>query len=267
MRPSRRAVAAAPIAAALTIGTVIGVPAASAAGPVYLALGDSSAAGLGAQDYDPASGACQRSRNAYPALWARAHPAARFVFRACSSATTADVMRTQLGDLSARTRLVSVTAGISDPDMADVSMVCAFQDDRSCEARTARARAFIDRRLPRHLDALYRAIRSKARTARVVVLGYPRSFTGGRACPAGMTPAKQAAMNRVVDEVNAVTAGRAAAHRFAFDDVQRAFTPHGVCSADTWINPPKLPLIESYLPNAAGHRLGYLPALSAAARP
>jgi hypothetical protein len=55
---------------------------AHAAAPLYVALGDSYSAGLGADndpsqatplpnDYDPASGACQRAYNSYPHLVAQ----------------------------------------------------------------------------------------------------------------------------------------------------------------------------------------------------
>jgi len=35
----------------------------------YVALGDSYSSGLGAGDYISSSGSCDRSTNAYPALW------------------------------------------------------------------------------------------------------------------------------------------------------------------------------------------------------
>ncbi|NUK97289.1 lipase, partial [Streptomyces lunaelactis] len=39
----------------------------------YVALGDSYSSGVGAGNYDSASGNCKRTTRAYPALWAAAH--------------------------------------------------------------------------------------------------------------------------------------------------------------------------------------------------
>lgn len=58
----------------------------------YVALGDSYSSGVGAGNYDGASGNCKRTTRAYPALWAAAHspgpspsPPARALVRVMSS--------------------------------------------------------------------------------------------------------------------------------------------------------------------------------------
>ncbi|WP_303633606.1 hypothetical protein [Actinomadura madurae] len=84
---------------------------ASAAATSYVALGDSYSSGTGAGNYDPGSGSCNRSANAYPNLWAAAHATDSFTFVACSGATTTSVASGQLGALTSSTTLVSVTAG------------------------------------------------------------------------------------------------------------------------------------------------------------
>jgi hypothetical protein len=56
---------------------------AAAAGTNYVALGDSYSSGTGAGNYDPASGSCNRSANAYPNLWAAAHSTSSYKFVAC----------------------------------------------------------------------------------------------------------------------------------------------------------------------------------------
>src|ERR1700693_1949785 len=74
---------------------------ASAAGPVnYVALGDSYSSGDGAGSYS--DGSCLQSANAYPVLWHNSH-GGTFTNATCSGATTADVLRSQLGGLSAST--------------------------------------------------------------------------------------------------------------------------------------------------------------------
>lgn len=62
----------------------------------YVALGDSYSSGLGAGNYDGASGNCKRTTRAYPALWAAAHSPQTFAFTACSGARTGDVLSGQL---------------------------------------------------------------------------------------------------------------------------------------------------------------------------
>ncbi len=63
----------------------------SGAGANYVALGDSYSSGVGAGDYTSESGGCDRSPNAYSALWAASNAPASYVSVACSGATTADV--------------------------------------------------------------------------------------------------------------------------------------------------------------------------------
>ena len=60
-------------AAAFAAGMISWSGSASAAGTNYVALGDSYSSGTGAGNYDPASGSCNRSKNAYAELWAAAH--------------------------------------------------------------------------------------------------------------------------------------------------------------------------------------------------
>src|SRR5262245_61624710 len=81
-------------------GSVVAATSSAAADVRYVALGDSYSSGLGTGNYDPASGACKRSPNAYPAMWASSHSTASFTFAACSGATTTDVLNGQLGGLS-----------------------------------------------------------------------------------------------------------------------------------------------------------------------
>ena len=74
--------------AAVTVVVALGVAAgpASAAGANYVALGDSYSSGVGAGDYTSDSGSCDRSPNAYSALWAGANAPSSYVSVACSRA-------------------------------------------------------------------------------------------------------------------------------------------------------------------------------------
>ena len=74
------------LAAALTLALVATAVPANAATVNYVALGDSYSSGVGAGNYYSSSGSCDRSPNAYPALWAAANSVTTFTFAACSGA-------------------------------------------------------------------------------------------------------------------------------------------------------------------------------------
>ncbi|MDF9812349.1 SGNH/GDSL hydrolase family protein [Streptomyces sp. SPB162] len=264
MRLSR--LASAVSALILTTGlALIGAAPAHAAAPSYAALGDSYSAGVGAGSYDSSSGACKRSTKAYPALWAAAHAPSAFAFTACSGAKTGDVLNNQLGPLNASTGLVSISIGGNDAGFADVMTTCVLNSESTCLARIATARAYADNTLPGLLDNVYNAIHAKAPNAHVVVVGYPHFYKIGGSCWAGLSDTSRAAINGAADELDTVTAKRAADHGFGFADVRGTFTGHELCSGSPWLNSLTFPIDESYHPKAAGQSGGYLPAFSSAA--
>ncbi|MBT2399663.1 SGNH/GDSL hydrolase family protein [Streptomyces sp. ISL-100] len=255
------------LAAALTLtGASAAQAAQQAESPDYVALGDSYSSGVGAGNYDSASGNCKRSTRAYPALWAAAHSPSTFAFTACAGARTGDVTAGQLAPLNASTDLVSLTVGGNDAGFADVMTTCVLQSEAACLARIAEARAYVDSTLPGKLDSVYTAIRAKATAAHVVVLGYPRFYKLGGGCVAGLTEKERAAINDASDYLNTATAKRAADHGYTFAEVTPAFTGHEICSSAPWLHSVKWSNIgESYHPTAAGQSGGYLPVFTSAA--
>ena len=238
-------------------------PLATATG--YVALGDSYSSGVGAGSYISSSGDCDRSTKAYPYLWQAAHAPASFSFMACSGARTGDVLNSQLGTLGASTGLVSITIGGNDAGFSDVMMTCVLQSDSACLSRIATAKAYVDSTLPGQLDTVYSAIRAKAPSAHVVVLGYPRFYQLGTIC-VGLSETKRSAINGAADYLDAAIAKRAADHGFTFGDVRTAFSDHEICSADSWLHSVDWTnLGQSYHPTAAGQSGGYLPVLTGAA--
>ncbi|MFJ9850767.1 SGNH/GDSL hydrolase family protein [Streptomyces sp. NPDC101150] len=231
----------------------------------YVALGDSYSAGVGAGSYDSGSGSCKRSTKAYPALWAAAHSPSSFSFTACSGARTGDVLNGQLGPLNSSTALVSITIGGNDAGFADTMTTCALQGESACLARVAKARQYIDNTLPAQLDGVYNAIGQKAPAAHVVVLGYPHFYKLNGSCVAGLSEKSRAAINAAADDINGVTAKRAADHGFTFSDVNSTFTGHELCSGSPWLHSVTYPVDESYHPTAAGQSSGYLPVFASAA--
>ncbi|MGN5378688.1 SGNH/GDSL hydrolase family protein [Streptomyces lasalocidi] len=188
-----------------------------------MALGDSYSSGVGAGDYLPGRKECKRSSRSYPMLWAAAHRTAAFAFPACNGAKVGDVLGGQLGALGPRTRLVTLTVGGSDVGFGSAMAICALGGPVPCLTAVSQARTIMARALPRSLDRLYSAIRDRAPAAHVVVLGYPHLYHLRGTCRGGLQDAERAAIDSAVDRLDAVIAGRATGHGFAFADVRAAF--------------------------------------------
>ncbi len=255
---ARRLVALA--AAALTVPLLAPVPAAHAAAPSYVALGDSYSSGVGTRSYLDDGTSCRRSVYAFPSLIAAARGYA-LDLRACSGATIADVTDTQLSALRASTSYVTISVGGNDAGFSRVLTTCAEPGWASdCSGAVAKARSYIRNTLPGSLSVLYAAIRSRAPRARVVVVGYPRLFNG-EDCNAftWFSPADETSLNATADLLNSKLAAAAAARGFAFANPTSAFVGHAVCGSPEWLNGLSDPVTESYHPNRAGHASGYAP--------
>lgn len=138
---------------------------------------------------------------------------------------------------------------------------CVLQGESACLTRIQQAKDYIANTLPGKLDSVYDAIRGKAPSAKVVVLGYPHIYKLGGECNVGLSEKSREAINSAADALNDVTAKRVADHGYSFGDVRPAFTGHEICSGDEWLHSVTLPVDESYHPTAAGQSGGYLPVL------
>ena len=253
------------LASAVTaVAALIALANPASAVPVnYVALGDSYASGLGTGSYDGASGSCKRGPLSYPALWAAAAAPASFRSVACSGARTSDVLNGQVAALSTSTTLVTLQVGGNDAGFTDVITTCTFGSDQDCINRVNQSKAYIQNTLPGQLNNVYSAVKAKAPSARVVVLGYPRMYKVPGTCNVGLSDTKRSAINSGSDALHAGISARAAAHGITYVDVRGAFTGHEICSSSWWLNSLSWPVEESYHPNRAGHQSGYLPALRA----
>ncbi|GAA2153376.1 SGNH family lipase [Kitasatospora kazusensis] len=256
-------------AAALTV-TLSAAPAAATPPPTqYAALGDSYAAGVGAGSYDQASGDCHRSSRSYAALWAAEHHPAAFLAAACSGAALQDVVADQLPRVGADTTLVTLTAGGNDLAFADAVGACLqpFTTDARCDAALDESDRLLREELPGRLDTTYRAVRTAAPNARVVVTGYPHLLETGGLCAVGTEP-RRVRFDALTDRLDELIAAQADKQGFRFADPRGPFGGHGVCARDgrEWINRIVLTsLWESFHPTADGQSLGYLPVVAAAA--
>jgi lysophospholipase L1-like esterase len=236
--------------------------AAPAAAERYVALGDSYSSGKGTRDYrlDPG---CERGLRAYPALVAARRPGLELVFAACGGANTGDVLATQLGSVDGATRWVTITVGGNDLSFSSVVRTCAEpRSGDSCRRKIDRAQRLIRDDLPAKVDGVYRAIRARAPTANVIVLGYPRLFTR-QDCNAGtfFTKGELDRLNQTADQLRDKLRERVAAAGpgFSFVDAIPAFKGHEVCSRSEWLNGLSNPTSDSYHPNRDGHSRGYAP--------
>lgn len=165
----------------------------SAAGPLYVALGDSYSAGVGADidptksqpianSFDPASGACQRAYKSYPNLIAPQYGA---VLRnvTCSGAQTADIVGTgvnnqpaQVNAVTADAQLVTITIGGNDIGFGSL-MGCI--KNKECTGSEPEAIATLNALnndvWPRLID-VFTQIKQRAPNALILVGGYPQIY-------------------------------------------------------------------------------------------
>jgi lysophospholipase L1-like esterase len=228
----------------------------------YVALGDSYSSGVGTKSFYETT--CKRSEYAYPRLIARDRAGTSLTFRACSGATTGSVTSEQLGSLSSTTNIVTITVGGNDAGFAPIITSCALPWPWSCEGELTTAENFIRNTLPARLTTLYNAIRSRAPTASVIVLGYPRLFMGVD-CNAGtfFSGTEMSRMNGIADQLKSVTQERATTAGATFKDAIPGFTGHAICSSSEWLNGLSNPVEESFHPNRTGHSSGYEPLVRA----
>jgi lysophospholipase L1-like esterase len=266
VRIFRAAIVVSVVASLVTV--MAAAPAATAAGAVnYVALGDSYSSGVGAGDYISASGSCERSTLAYPEQWAAANAPASFVSVACSGASTADVLASQVSALSASTTLVSITIGGDDAGFSHVMQTCVLSSASSCLNAVAAAEAFITSQLPARLDQTLRTIAADAPNAKVVVLGYPDLYDLSKSSSCiGLSTSDRTALNQGADDLDAALQAAAQANDDTFADVRARFAGHEICDSGSWLHSVDIFAVSSsYHPTAAGQDAGYLPALTAAA--
>jgi lysophospholipase L1-like esterase len=248
--------------------TVAGMPGAAAmGGTVYVALGDSYSAGVGSGSYISSSGSCDRSKLAYPQLWANAHAPASYVSRACSGAKTTDVSATQLSALSSSTSLVSITVGGNDVGFSKVMEDCVLDGTKTCVDEVNAAENQARTVLPGKLDTLYTQMRARAPHALVVVVSYPRFYDLSAWWCIGLSSTSRSKINEGADVLDTAISTEAKKYGFAFADVRPRFASgHEICDGSSWLHSVDwTDLQESYHPTSSGQAGGYLPAFAALA--
>lgn len=217
----------------------------------YVALGDSYAAGVGA---DHEQGNCFRSVGAYPLLVA-ADLGLPLEQRACIGATVSDVIDLQLDALGSQTRLVTISVGGNDIGFVKVLSACAApawmaDGNAAIDAALAPMRGV----LPGRLRDLYRRVRAAAPEAIVVATGYPRLF-GDRDCNllTFFSTQEIERLNAAADELAAIMLAAADDVGIVFVDPRASFEPHPLCSQQPWLHNLELVIERSFHPNPTGH--------------
>lgn len=224
----------------------------------YVALGDSYAAGQGAEPY---LDSCRRSASSYPAL-ADASRWVRLVQNAaCSGASSDDVVASQLKRLSPDTDVVTLTVGGNNLDLPGLVLACSTSE-LACASALAQRQALLTQAifdpasspLVADLTATIDAIQAAAPNATIYVTGYPLLFD-----PAFPDPALAFAVNSLTLMLNTVIQNVAEANGAIYVDVTGAFAGHGIGSNDPWFNfDPTNPFDpENLHPNAAGYAAYY----------
>lgn len=263
-RPRSLVLAGATIAA-LIVALIPGAAQAATGG--YVALGDSYSSGVGAGDYISSSGSCDRSPNAYSALYNNAHHPSSYVSVACSGATTTDVNANQLSALSASTGLVSITIGGNDVGFANIMETCVLEGTDECVAAVNAAESKAQNQLPGLLNTTYNGIRSHAPNAKVVVLDYPVFYDLSASFCIGLSDESRTKIDEGINLADGIIKTAATSHGFSFADVRSQFVGHQLCSGGTkWLHSLNFTdITESYHPTAAGQSGGYYPVFNSVA--
>lgn len=259
-------------AIALVAGFTAAPASAARPDPVYIALGDSYAAGTGGGAYTtpPAGlpGSCLQTAASYPAVRNAT------LNLGCFGATTTDVssVATLYAPALATATVVTVTVGGNDIDTGQVALACtASASSPACSDALYNSLVVKLRELPGKIKEMLKTVKSKAPNARIVLTGYPRLFTVSAGLTAEQTQAARS-MNSAADLLNATIAFSALVNRAGYVSVTEKFAGHGIGSATPWIVAPtglcNLAIncspspFDAFHPTATGYADGYAAALA-----
>jgi lysophospholipase L1-like esterase len=213
----------------------------------YVAIGDSYAAGMGGGGEQ---GGCRRGPNAYAVQLSSLSGIPLQRNAACAGATTADVQRTQLGALSKTTRLVTLSVGGNDLNVAALATSCSSGATSDCQKKF-RAAITLMKVLPDRLAATYRAVAKAAPNARIIVTGYPILFKAPATdSPTFATIAVIDAATFTLDDTIRKAVARQKKAGLPIEYVGVDFTLHGIGASDSWVNASG---IDAFHPTAAGY--------------
>lgn len=214
----------------------------------YVALGDSYAAGQGSAGQVVPCGVS--GTTGYPRVLDQAGRINLLRDVACSGATVADLLSTQVAAVNRGTTLVTITVGANDLGASSVFNACVFQHD---EALCAHALSDASAQVPvvlASMTQLIGTVRDRAPNATIVVTGYPVPFAAWMAAQYS----DMAVANSVVVSLNSALAGVAASTGAVFAPVDFSGpypSGHQYGDVDPWLGVD--PSSPAFLhPTAAG---------------
>jgi lysophospholipase L1-like esterase len=227
----------------------------------YVAMGDSYSSGVGTGSYTVDS-ACKRSVYAYPYLFSQRHTMGSFAFVACSGAKTSDLIAKQLPSASSTTNLITLTIGGNDIGFASLIAQCTLSN---CAATLVNTTNTLGTTLGPALNTTFADVKQAAPNATVIVLGYPRVFSGASCLGTlGISSTEEKDANALSDALDTLLSTTAGNYGFTYESATGPWTGHAVCSSSAWLNGLNLLSTgESYHPNRSGHSAGYLPMVTA----
>ncbi len=214
----------------------------------YAAVGDSFAAGVGARSYLDTT--CSRSSLSYPKLLDADANLRLTAFPACTGASTAIVISSQVPTIPTTAKRVTLTAVGNDVGFASIMQNCfVIVVSSSCQSSLANAETLVaNGTVAANVAATVQAIRARAPEAKVVVTGYPLLFNE----PSRYQWAARANVDTAA--LNDAVAAAAAANGAVFVDVEPSFAGHGIGSPSPWINDWSwLRTTDGFHPNATGY--------------
>lgn len=109
-----------------------------------------------------------------------------------------------------------------------------------------------------NLRNIFETLKKAAPDAQIYVLGYPYLFGSkyDNSCNISIfiEPEEQKFLNNMTEQLNHVIKEAALDAGIIFLSVAEAFSGHGICSEDPWINSLESSLLESFHPNMKGQK-------------
>jgi lysophospholipase L1-like esterase len=229
------------------------------AGPRYVSMGSSYAAGLGIAPYrDGAPARCARSTRNYASQLA-AKRGLTLVDVGCSGARTSAILQpwgelpAQIDAVTADTALVTVTIGGNDIGLVGglYGGSCRQRGEANCAPQSAPSEADYAA-LKTAMTGMVTAIRERAPKTRIVLVEYPTILPSQGACVAApLTDADADAARTKAARLLAVTRQAAAAGGATVVTTSEFSRGHDACAAEQWMNGYPAPGAAPYHPNLA----------------
>jgi len=207
----------------------------------YVAMGDSYAAAPGVPE---TTTDCARSSGNYAHVLAKSDPKLRLTDVTCSGASSADLIATQVPELSDDTDLVTIGIGGNDFDLATTALGGCSRlglqdpDGSPCTDLVGDQLDVVMTKIQSEISQALDAVVDAAPNARVIVVGYPSLLPRSGGCTDRIPLAKGDLP--LLREVNArlVAALQAPAEERGLDyvDLFAESQGHDICSDEPWIN-------------------------------